>query len=192
MPVSEATYRRLVLEDPDSKWELICGYLRRKPAMRFEHYQTAIELAFMLREHLGLRDYLIRVDAGRVRRAGPRYFIPDVYVAAMDSVLRQFPEPGMLEAYPEPLLLVVEVWSPSTAGYDVTERLREYQARGDREVWLLHPYERTLTRWVQQAGGSYTERHQQGGIVTPASLPAVHIDLDALFSMVRPEPRDRE
>ncbi len=77
------------------------------------------------------------------------------------------------------------------AGYDVTERLREYQARGDREVWLLHPYERTLTRWVQQAGGSYTEHHPQGGIVTPASLPAVYIDLDALFSMVRPEPRDR-
>ena len=37
MPVSEQTYRQVALEDPEGKWELVCGYLRRKPAMTTEH-----------------------------------------------------------------------------------------------------------------------------------------------------------
>jgi Uma2 family endonuclease len=52
-----------------------------------------------------------------------------------------------LEIYDEPLPLVAEVWSPSTGGYDVLAKLPEYRRRGDTEIWLLHPYERTLTAW---------------------------------------------
>jgi Uma2 family endonuclease len=77
--------------------------------------------------------------------------------------------------------LVVEVWSPSTGDTDVTDKLRECQERGDVEIWLLHPYERTLTAWRRQPDGSYTETHNTGGIVRPASLPGVAIDLDTLF-----------
>jgi hypothetical protein len=37
MPISEATYERIALEDPESNWELVCGRLRRKPEMTQEH-----------------------------------------------------------------------------------------------------------------------------------------------------------
>jgi Uma2 family endonuclease len=77
---------------------------------------------------------------------------------------------------------VVEVWSPSTADFDVEEKLPEYQRRGDLEIWRLHPYERTLTAWRCQPGGSYTETLFAGGLVHPVAVPGVATDLDALYA----------
>ncbi len=87
-----------------------------------------------------------------------------------------------MQPYSASLPLVVEVWSPSTCDYDVDKKLPEYQRRGDLDVWRIHPYERTLIAWVRQADGSYAENHYRGGIVRPAALLGVAIDLDALFA----------
>ena len=181
MPVSEQTYRQFALEHPDEKWELVCGELRQKPPMTWEHNHTFRKLARWLNEQLDESEYEVVTDSGRVRRSEETYFIPDLYVVPMEMARRLFTEPGMLEAYPEPLPLVVEVWSPSTGTYDVCTKLPEYQVRGDREIWFLHPFERTLTAWRRQADGSYTETLFRGGTVQPVALPNVTIDLDALF-----------
>jgi hypothetical protein len=37
MPVGEATYERVALEDPDGEWELDCGRLWSKPGMTTQH-----------------------------------------------------------------------------------------------------------------------------------------------------------
>ena len=155
--------------------------LRRKPAMTWEHGHTARKLGWRLREQLNEDEYEVIADAGRVRRSELNYFIPDVYVVPMEQARRLFVEPGTLEAYPEPLPLIVEVWSPSTGEYDATTKLVEYQRRGDLEIWLLHPYQRTLTTWRRRADGSYDEATLRGGTVAPAFLPGVAIDLDLLF-----------
>ena len=47
----------------------------------------------------------------------------------------------------------------------------DYLARGDLEIWYVHPYERTLTAWRRQSQGIYTETVYRGGIVHPESLP---------------------
>ncbi len=60
--------------------------------------------------------------------------------------------------------------------------MRDYQARGDAEIWRLHPYERTLTRWVRQADGSYHEETQTEGDIQPAALPGVRIHISELFT----------
>jgi Uma2 family endonuclease len=91
--------------------------------------------------------------------------------------------PGVLAIISDPLPLVVEVWSESTGDYDVAAKLPVYQQRGDLEIWLLHPYERTLTAWVRQTDGSYQETVYHGGVVALASLPGVTIDLDQLFAV---------
>jgi Uma2 family endonuclease len=72
-----------------------------------------------------------------------------------------------LEIYDEPLPLVA--------------KLPEYRRRGDTEIWLLHPYERTLTAWRRQTDGEYIESVYHGGVVLPMALPGVTVDLDALF-----------
>lgn len=102
-------------------------------------------------------------------------------VIPIDYLRRGLADTYALEAYAEPLPLIVEVWSPSTGDYDVDLKLPEYQRRGALEVWRVHPYERPLTAWVRQRDGSYVESLHRGGLVRPAALPNVAIDLDALF-----------
>ncbi|MBA3416067.1 MAG: Uma2 family endonuclease [Chloroflexia bacterium] len=180
--IDEETYLRLSFAQPDLKWELVDGRLREKPAMTFRHNWWEVKLGHFLLLQLDWSQYQVRVDAGRVRKPGATYYIPDVFVLPV-----AFGEPfrdrdDILEVYSEPLPLVVEVWSRSTGDYDVEEKLADYQQRGDLEIWRLHPFERTLTRWVRQADGSYEETLHRGGVVRLVALSGVAIDLDALFA----------
>ena len=86
-----------------------------------------------------------------------------------------------LEFYDAALPLVVEIWSPSTGGYDVNVKLAEYQRRGDAEIWLVHPYDRTVTAWRRQPEGTYAESLHTSGVIEPIALPGVRIDLDTFF-----------
>ena len=56
-----------------------------------------------------------------------------------------------------------------------------YRVRGDREIWFIHHYERTLTAWRRQPDGSYLESMFRDGIVAVESLPGVMIDFNALL-----------
>jgi Uma2 family endonuclease len=172
------TYKRVALKDPEGKWELVRGHLREKPPMTMKHNRTERRLQRMLIEQLSEDDW--EIGETRLRISTGTYYVPDVTVLPLKLVEtvadREF------EVHVRPMPLVVEVWSPSTGSYDVDEKLREYKLRGDLEIWRLHPYERTLTAWRRQADGSYTEEIFRGGIVRPAALPNVSIDLDKLFA----------
>lgn len=89
--------------------------------------------------------------------------------------------PGNFEVYEQPMPLVVEVWSPSTGGYEIETKLLEYQQRGDLDVWRIHPYERTLIAWRRRADGTYAESLYSGGMIEPAFLPSVRIEFESLF-----------
>jgi Uma2 family endonuclease len=180
--ISNEAYERLALAEPDRKWELWDGSPREKPGMTASHNFVAFELGHTLRLQLDRTVYQVRVDAGRARRPGSTYFIPDVFVVPTAYVTPIFDQ-RVLEVYDQPLPLVVEVWSPTTGDYDVTEKLRIYQQRGDDEIWYVHPYERTLTSWRRQADGSYEETLYREDIVRSIALPNVVIDLAVLFDV---------
>jgi Uma2 family endonuclease len=182
MPISEATYERVALEDPEGHWELICGVLRRKPEMTLPHNTLSGELAFLLRLALDATEFEVRHDSGRAKRDEAHYFVPDVMVIPRAEWRKLKETPLALEAYAGPLPLVAEVWSPSTGEYDLDEKLPEYRRRGDLEVWRLHPYERTLTAWRRQADGSYREQEHRSGRVELHAISGVAIDLDVLFA----------
>ena len=179
--MTEQAYRELALTDAGKLVELWDGEPREKPAMSIEHNWLMAKLDHLLQPQLDWETFQVRVNTGRLRRPGRNYYVPDVAVipAAAAHALRT--APGSLEIYDQSLPLVVEVWSPSTGTYDVTEKLGAYQRRGDEEIWYLHPYQRTLTVWRRQGDGSYHERVYQEGIVRPSSLPGVAIDLGELF-----------
>lgn len=183
MPVSEARFKRLSLGEPN-QWELHDGYAYRKPPMTFAHDDVAWQLGLMLGTQLPRDEWVVRVDAGLVRRSASRYYIPDVMVIPRSEARRLFPDPHTWEVYPDPISLVVEVWSPSTGTIDQSRKLSGYQRRGDAEIWLLHPVEQILTVWRRQQDGTYVESEYRGGVVHPASLPGVSIDLDDLFRLL--------
>ena len=181
MTLTEDRYLELVLDDPSCPVELVDGVPREKPPMTWEHGHTFRLLSHVLYAQLDPSEYEVVINSGRVRRSARNYFVPDVYVAPMEYVRRTFTEPGAVEVYREPLPLVVEVWSRSTGRYDVTAKANEYKRRGDQEIWLIHPYERTLTAWRLQPDGSYAETVYRGGTVQPVALPGVAVNLDTLF-----------
>jgi Uma2 family endonuclease len=183
MRVTEAEYIRLALEQPQEPWELHCGVLRKKPPMTWDHTNTITNLADLLHDQLDRREFIVFINTGRVQRSSAGYYIPDVYVVPRDLHRRLYRAgPGHMQAYPEPLPFVGEVWSPSTGRYDVQVKLREYQERGDAEIWLIHPYERTLRAWHKLLDGSYTETVFTTGTIQPVALPGVSIEFDALFA----------
>lgn len=181
MPVSEETYQRVALEDPDEKWELNCGRLRRKPDMTAEHNRLFRVLGYVIQRQLDLDQYHVAVDNAKVRRSPGRFFIPDVAVIPVRLLDRLLARTGTFEVYDDPLPFIAEVWSPSTGDYDVEEKFEVYKRRGDLEIWRIHPYERMVTAWRRQPDGSYAESVHRSGRVRLAFLPNVTIDLDALF-----------
>jgi Uma2 family endonuclease len=182
MPISEATYARVALEDDEGKWELVCGRLRQKPPMTTEHEQTARILHLELALQLPRQDFTVGHDSPKLRSSGGNYRIPDVCVIPTRLIRqRRAQYPATLEVYDEPMPLVVEIWSPSTGDADLRDKLQEYQQRGDLEIWYIHPYERTLTAWRRQPDGGYAETLEREGVVRPAFLPNVTVRLEALF-----------
>lgn len=182
MAISAETYERVALEDVDGQWELDCGALRRKPGMTAAHNEVQSRLHIALGTQLDRRRFTVRSNSARLRLPSGAYYIPDVCVIPLALAVAARAQPLRLEAYAEPVPLVVEVWSPSTGEYDVEVKLEGYKQRGDLEIWRLHPYERTLTAWRRQPDGSYSETLFREGIVEPVALPGVRIDLAELFA----------
>ena len=133
-PMSEETYRRFALSDPQGQWELQRGQLRQKPGMSVEHGDVMMHLVELLHNQLDRNVFRVRAHHARLRRSADTYYVPDVAVipTAIVQALRE--HPGSLDAYADPLPLVVEIWSPSTRGYDINEKLPDYQQRGDLEI----------------------------------------------------------
>lgn len=181
--MTEEEYRAFALGDGTGQWELVRGELREKPGMSVEHGGVMVDVVKQLLGQLDESKYRLRIMHARLRRAADTYYVPDIAVipAALERALLE--HPGSLDAYPEPLLLVIEIWSPSTGRYDIREKLPDYQARGDREIWYVHPYERTITIWRRSPDGSYIESVHRGGELRPESLPGVVFDLDVLFKL---------
>jgi Uma2 family endonuclease len=182
MVISAQTYEQVALEDSDGQWELDCGRLRQKPGMTYEHTDTTSRLAGQLFRQLEPGEFAVCVDGPRLRIPPGTVYLPDLTVvprAFMQRARRD--RPGRLDIFEEPMPLVVEVWSPSTGDYDVMTKLQQYQFRGDAEIWLVHPYDRTLTAWRRGPDGSYSETLYREGSIEPVALPGVRIELAALF-----------
>ena len=159
------------------------GLLREKPTDMSEGHNIAAErVTYQLVPQLDPARYAVRSNAGRVRRGNETWYVPDVYVVprAARPSLRDASQ--RFEIFDEALALIVEIWSPSTGGYDVVEKLPEYMRRGDREIWFVHPVELTLTVWRRRDDGIYEESVHRGGRLELAGVPGVVVDLDALFA----------
>jgi Uma2 family endonuclease len=182
MAITQELFQAVALADPESRWELIRGRLREKPEMATEHNHLMRELAWELRSQIDRAAYVVSMNAGRLALSDETRAIPDIFVIEAARVAESRRRRDPLEIYAEPVLLVVEIWAPSTGRFDVDSKIPEYIHRGDHEVWRLHPDEKTLKGWRRLADGTYEEFLVAHGIVQPIALPGVRIDLDRLFA----------
>ena len=75
-------------------------------------------------------------------------------------------------------------WTTKSTGRDdLREKLPAYRQRGDAEIWLIHPRERSVRIWRRQPDGRYAESRLRGGTVQLAALPGVTIGSDELLQL---------
>jgi Uma2 family endonuclease len=180
--VSEEMYRELALMDENRRLELFRGRLREKPPVSVAHSRAIMSLATQLLLQLDRGQFWVSVNLTRIRVSSDTYYIPDVVVVPAELERALGADPHALDAYPEPMPLVVEVWSPSTGDYDLNVKLADYQRRGDLEIWIIHPCERTVTAWRRQPGGTYIDSIYRSGTVRAESLPDFEFDVEVLFA----------
>ncbi len=179
MVTTTQTFEELALTNPSL--ELYEGVIRKKPVMSIGHTFSIQLLTRQLHAQIDVSEYWVVMSLGRLKRSERTYFVPDIMVIPIALIQPDRSRWNELDVYDQPVALVVEVWSPSTGQYDIDEKIPEYMARGDLEIWRLHPFEPSLVVWRRQADGSYVESRYHGGTVRIESLPGVVIDLDLVF-----------
>jgi Uma2 family endonuclease len=178
--MTEQDYVEFVESGIEGMWELHDGRLVEKPGMSWKHLNMIPFLIAAILPQLDPGIYRV-VTEGRVRRPPATVFLPDVAIVPI-SYAEHILDLPTLPIFSGPVPLVVEIWSPSTGDYDTDTKVPVYQQRGDHEIWRIHPFERTLTRWVRQDHGEYVETLHRGGTLSLDALPEVTIDLDAMFA----------
>jgi Uma2 family endonuclease len=77
---------------------------------------------------------------------------------------------------------VAEVLSPYTASHDQVVKLPAYERAGVREVWLVHPIDRTLAIYQLEAGRyGRADIFELKGKTQIAAVPGVTIDWDEVL-----------
>lgn len=180
MSTSTALHELVALEDDDHIWELDGGRLRRKPDMTQEHNNFARELALVLSDQVDRTRYTIGQNSGHLTASPGHSFVPDVFILPRSYIRPARTAPAGLETFEEPMPFLCEIWSPSTEDYDIDTKIPWYQARGDAEIWRVHPYEHSVTAWRRQPDGSYTQSNLTG-VVSLWRFPEVSIDLAQLY-----------
>jgi Uma2 family endonuclease len=171
-----------LLEETDGRSELYDGELREKPPMSVDHNQSVWELLRQLLPQLPPSIYQLRSNGGHLAVPGANSFVPDLFVLPVETLARMTPEQRRFERYADPMPFVVEIWSPSTGTYDVDRKIPGYQARGDLEIWRIHPFDQVILIWRRQDDGRYVESEARGGTIALHAVPDETIGLDALWA----------
>jgi Uma2 family endonuclease len=180
--ISFKTYAQLALEDPESRWEMWAGEVRRKPPESFLHGALIDALVEQLVPQLVGGAYRLSVNHARLMVDPHQVCLPDLALVPRALTERAVRErPRALEAYHTALPLVIDVWTPATAEYDVDAKIPEYRRTSTDEVWLVHPAARAVTTWIRRPSGGYHEVIRAGGLLSPARIPDLKLDIHALF-----------
>ena len=177
-PKLKLTYEDYARLPDDERYELIEGKLIPMPSPK-EIHQALSGTLFM---SVGM---FVRVAGlGRI------YFAPfDVILSATNVVQPDliFISSSRAHIITEDNIrgapdLLVEILSPSTAGYDRTTKRDLYERHGVPEYWLVDPYAKTITVLILGADGyrAYAV-FGEGDILTSPTLAGFALNLSELF-----------
>ncbi len=184
------TYADYLTWTEGGREELIDGvaYIKEPPAPLRCHQELAGELYLQLRlalEGEPCRVYVAPFDV-RLPKSGEADELietvvqPDVLIVCD---LGKLDARGMRGA-PDWL---AEVLSPSTASHDQIVKLPVYERAGVREVWLVHPTDRTVTiHRLQDGRYGCPLILKMKGRTSLAAVPGVTIDWDRMHAALAP------
>lgn len=164
------------LPDDGKRYEVVDGELLVTLAPMPRHQRVVGELYFQLQQYL------------RTHPVGEVLASPADIELALDTLVQPdlfvfLPATEPLRTWKElpPLLLAIEVLSPSTARSDRVLKRGRYQRAGFPEYWIVDPESRTVERW--------RPAHERPEIVDGALVwhpdpehPPLTLDLPTLFA----------
>lgn len=128
---------------PSPRYELVDGELLVSPSPEQEHQYAVGYLLIALNSYLAQHRVGIAVTSpSDVELAADTLVQPDVYVMPFEADGRR----PRQRPYTGPLLLVIEVLSPSTAGHDRLKKRRRYARAGVPEYWVVDLEARLVER----------------------------------------------
>ena len=167
------------LPDDGNRYEVVDGELLVTPSPAFAH-QRAIAVLFR-----ALDAYLRAGGIGEVVLSpadiafGPGTMVqPDLFVvpSIVGPVPREWSAIG-------PLLLAIEILSPSTARHDRFTKRRLYQRQGIPECWIVDLDARFVERWrPTDERPEMLDAHLEWHPITDA--PPLTLELPALFQQI--------
>ena len=161
-------------------YQLIEGELVMSPAPGYSHQKVSIALASIL------YGFIKKISKGEVLASPIDVYLdeenayqPDIVVVLKDSRAR-VEERGIFGA-PD---VVVEILSPSTAYYDLTEKKDVYERVGVKEYWIVDPKRKTFEIYSNsEEGFKLTSQAKKDGKVR-SELLGLEIDLKEVFEEV--------
>ena len=123
----------------DARYELVRGELQQMNPPSVLHFRIAkfLERIFdeAIAQYLDANQWEAFREAGqRTEQASSR--LPDVAILSRQEADRLLSQTAVFQS---PALLVVEIVSPSSASEHYEDKLREYQAIGVQEYWIVDP-----------------------------------------------------
>ena len=182
------TYADYLTWSRDYGDELINGtaYVREPPAPEWLHQKVVGEIYRQVATTLKGKLYQVGIAPSDVRLPKSTehddhvdtVVQPDVFIVCDRQKLDERGTRGAPD-------WVVEVLSPSTARHDRLRKVPAYERAGVREVWLVHPLDRTVTIYQLEAGryGRAT-RLELKGQTSLTAVPGVTIDWDEVLAEI--------
>ncbi|NJM07259.1 Uma2 family endonuclease [Candidatus Gracilibacteria bacterium] len=167
------------LPDDGLRYELIEGVLFMAPAPGTAHQGASARLLTYLMTHVefaGLgRVFAAPID---VELAPETVVQPDVLVILQAN--RDIIAPSRIIGVPD---LIVEIASPSTAGYDRREKQDAYAAAGVREYWIVDPAAQTVELLLLAEGAYRSQGVFRGQAIIPSQVASLPVPVVQFFNV---------
>lgn len=160
--------------------ELIGGHLVFRPTPLVQHRRVVGQLVWLLGDFVESRDLGVVVSWIDTRLSDADAFQPDLVFVSHERL-------GILgeqeiEGAPD---LVVEVLSPSTGYYDLTQKREAYERAGVREYWIVDPERQTVEVLTLDEGAYRTAaKAERAGRIGSVLLEGFETRLERLFLAV--------
>jgi Uma2 family endonuclease len=164
-------------EVQDTIEEVVNGEIRVMPPNKLPHADIVENLRDIIGSQLDRQSFRIFcTNFGLVIRRDPLTSrVPDLAVFRRSNMVVV---DGYIHSAPE---LTVEVLSPANRWTERVEKLRDYEALGVPEVWVVSPEARTIEVLLLKESKLTTVSALREGVLQPTQFPEVAVDIASVW-----------
>jgi len=161
--------------DDGRRHEIIDGHHYVNPAPGTQHQSVSKHLQYQLYTKVELAGHGLFFSAPVDVQLSEFDVVQPDLVIVLNKSLKKI-TPTKIKVAPD---LVVEILSPSTAGYDNSVKKQLYERAGVAEYWVVDPFEQKINQWVL-TDGKFVLRPEMKD-VSLSILPDITIETEKIW-----------